>query len=239
MVVFAESPPIWPAIWSALAATCSCVAALVLMRIHLLNRRDSVRPEIVFDGWSFEAESSGAGIIRFTKVKNLGKGPALHMFALMKIPGATPLERGGPFHAFFIEPMSFLSAASEVPVDWHAYFRWVGSSIAGCDLVPLHLTLVVSDLHGRRHETTYELAASRGRGLGGNVTCLADGLYCIRRITTVTPSWRMRFGSHGARIASVVNQMRSEIDVTRIPLGIRAGLEKHEWWQQLTQGRKA
>lgn len=59
---------IWPTVWSAVAATFSAIAALVLMSVNLKNREDSVRPEVILDGWSFrEDPPPGWGIIRITK----------------------------------------------------------------------------------------------------------------------------------------------------------------------------
>jgi hypothetical protein len=82
----------WPSIWSAVAATTSAISAIILLMIHLKNRRDSVRPEIIPDGRSFEPYKANRWAeIRITGVRNIGKGPATFIAGEAKLPGVKPI----------------------------------------------------------------------------------------------------------------------------------------------------
>jgi hypothetical protein len=179
-----------------------------------MNRLDSVRPEIVLDGWSFENDANGWGIIHISRIRNEGRGPILHMRGQLTIPGAQPLEKGGPFAGFFHEPVPFLGVGKELEVDWTARFQWrKGSTIGGSDMqmAPLHLTLYVADLHGRMHQTTYEMVATIG-GLTAGVTNLVPGLDLCRRHTIITPWWRLRLRSHRGRLITYIDELCKRIE---------------------------
>lgn len=71
-----------PVIWSAIAASLAAVAALVMMLIQRQNLRESIRPELVLDGWSHITAGQGSSaydIIAFQTVRNVGQGAALHI----------------------------------------------------------------------------------------------------------------------------------------------------------------
>src|SRR5947209_2668461 len=134
MLILAESAPIWPAIWSAIAATCSGIAAIVLMRIHLLNREDSVRPEVLIEGcsfstgipegWDLDPRAEEHGRIGITRLRNEGRGPALHISATLKGIGVMPIGRSASLFGMFIEPITFLGVGKSIDIDWKGYFPW-------------------------------------------------------------------------------------------------------------------
>lgn len=209
----AQSLTIWPAICSAIAATFSAVAAIVLMVVHIRNRADSVRPEVILEDWSLEEEPQEWGVIQIKKIRNEGKGSALHMRGQLKAPGEKPIGSGGPFLALFLDPVPVLSPGKELDVKCHAKFQWNGSIDS---MLPLHLTLFIADLHGRLHEMTYELVATKGEGIVGGVTNLAPGLDLTRRHTTVTTGWRLRLRSKRRRIADAVSGLRKRIEQNKL-----------------------
>jgi hypothetical protein len=217
MPVFAESSPIWPAIWSAIAATSSAIAAITLMTIHIKNREDSVRPELILEDWGFTDDPHGLGSITIGKIRNEGRGPVLHMRGQLEIPGAKPIFEGGPFAGFFHDPVPFLGVGKDLQVNWSAKFKWQGSSISSQDIAftPLHLTLFVTDIHGRLHETIYEMVAFKSMIFAG-ATTLAPGLALSRRYTTITPWWKLRFRSRRQRIMDAVNRSKKSIQQLQI-----------------------
>jgi len=196
-------PTIWPAVWAAISATFSAMAAIVLMVVHLRNRADSVRPEIILEDWSYFRPAAtgepfgGLGVIRINKVRNEGKGPALHMRGQITIPGAKYIDAGGPFGVFSHDPVPIISPGARLDVDWCARFQWKGAVVD--NFLPLHLTLFVADLHGRRHETTYELIATKDNNVAG-VTPLVPGLYLTRRHSAVMSVLRLRLLVRGIRL---------------------------------------
>src|SRR5262245_11961617 len=71
------------AVWSAVAATFSALAALLTMLIHRRNLMESARPELVVTGWARNPPGQGhasAETVKFSKIRNVGRGSALHVF---------------------------------------------------------------------------------------------------------------------------------------------------------------
>ena len=71
-----------PAIWSAIAATFSAIAAILILKIQRQNLLESVRPELVIGGWvrhERRSENPDYEKISFETIKNVGRGPALHV----------------------------------------------------------------------------------------------------------------------------------------------------------------
>jgi hypothetical protein len=66
------------AIWSAVAASFAALAAFLSFLTQRRNLLESVRPEIVLDGWT--RISPG---LRFTSIRNVGRGSALHIVIVM------------------------------------------------------------------------------------------------------------------------------------------------------------
>lgn len=181
----------WPAIWSAVAATFSAIASIVLMRVHLANRIDSVRPDLIAEDWSMEEEDLGWATIRIGRISNLGKGPALHFWGGMKIAGAAPPHEGGPFVGFFFDHFPNLFPGVGTWSGCYAKFQWKGASSTPEPqlMVPLRLTLRTSDYDGRLHSITYELIAVKGNANFGGIAPLAKNLYLMRRTTTIESAW--------------------------------------------------
>ena len=141
----------WPAIWSAAAASCSAASALLMLRLHHINRRDSVRPELIVSGFelvkrtyigkrptlaaiTFLLENAGAGTAFDTRFAGEVRAPSkpekvnascrLHPLIL---PGKT--TEAGDYIEFFWPPDD--------------------SSFS------VYLRLYYYDLHGRCYQTTY------------------------------------------------------------------------------------
>src|SRR5687767_151938 len=69
--------------WSAVAASFSALSATVMVMIQRRNLLESVRPEIVLVGWgrkNWKMEKVDCEIVSFSHVKNVGRGPALHVY---------------------------------------------------------------------------------------------------------------------------------------------------------------
>ncbi len=74
---------VWPAIWSAIAATFSAITAFFTLRLHLINQRDSVRPELIVEEFKLHKRiytpdsKPTLGAVTFP-LKNVGRGPAFN-----------------------------------------------------------------------------------------------------------------------------------------------------------------
>src|SRR5438105_661669 len=70
----------WPAVWSAAAASCSAASAFLMLRLHHINRRDSVRPELIINEFdlvtrTYTDKRPTFGAISFL-LQNAGAGTA-------------------------------------------------------------------------------------------------------------------------------------------------------------------
>jgi hypothetical protein len=218
MFLFADQS-IWPAVWSAVAATCSAVTAGFVLWIHFRNREDSVRPEIIVDGWSFTTDENDWGIIRISKMQNEGKGHAFHVLGQVKVMGAKPIEQGGPMVALFHDAISILPAGKDLAINWEIKFQWRGCNPSGGNfpMAPVHLTIVIHDVHGRRYLVIYELLATKPKEnhLIGGMPSLADDLYLTRRYAVIVPWWKLLWQRHKPTVDAKVVQLWER--VTRTP----------------------
>lgn len=210
---------IFPAICSAIAAICSAAAALTLMVIHLRNREDSVKPEIVLDGWSFQEREGmpGWGSIRIAKIHNEGKGPALHISGQLNPAGEkkAPPEFPPLFHA---DTIAILPSGKETAVNWEALFHWESIAIDPPELSTalLALTVFMYDIHGRLHELIYEMLATKDRRPVAGVMTLAPRLFLSRRYPEITSGWQLRVRGHKGKIANAVARLRKRIEESRL-----------------------
>jgi hypothetical protein len=238
-MLLAEAAPIWPAIWSAIAATFTVATAVILLSVHLLNRADSVRPEVVLEDWEFSETPPGWGRILIKKIRNEGRGPTLHMRGQLKIPGAKPMEQGGPFAGFIHEPVYCLPPAQPLTVDWQCLFQWQGASLTQPELlVPLHLTIFIHDIHGRLHELVYELAAMKPPGVFAGVATLANGVYLSHRFTKIVPGWRLRWRGRKAKFEDQLKGLYQKISAAECPPSLKKKLQEVGLWDYFTREKK-
>ncbi len=203
----AQAVSSWPAIWSAVAASFSALAALSMVWIHLQNRADAVRPELVLDGWSLTNEIPDKGIIQIGKISNQGRGSALFILGEARFAEAESIGPGKLFVGLFCNAIQQLPTGKEVAIDWHIKFDWPGSvQPRQNQYVYLNLMISTWDVHARRHEATYELVASRGMPVMGPVTNLSANLQLIRRYVRVRSRRRWKFTHRKNHMIAVVRR---------------------------------
>jgi hypothetical protein len=147
---------ITPQLWSAVAATCSALAAWSAWRIAHLNLLESVRPEIVLTGWERvrcgEGETSHEQLV-FGAIKNIGRGPVLHLYANARL---IVDEKPRAFMSTLRLPI--IASSESVPVSWPitVFFKNV-PALDGRKYLSFNIVLRCFDLRGLRHQTTYTL----------------------------------------------------------------------------------
>jgi hypothetical protein len=190
MPVFATDT-IWPAIWSAVAATFSGLTALCVLLVHLWNRADSVRPEVLLEEWDFSLKDSkwaNWSTIRVRRIRNVGNGAALHVRTQLVVPGKA--ELGPPIAMAMSDPLAFFPPGETMSVEWLFHFDFDQAAITfGGQTVYLHLEVWMADSHGRQLVLTYDLVATKHTGVGGALT-LVPGLDQTRRWVRTTPTLR-------------------------------------------------
>lgn len=115
------------------------------------------------------------------------------------------------------EPIAILPAGKEMQVVWQAWFHWERASVENVALpmALLILTLFIHDVHGRLHELTYEILATRDVPPLAGATNLAPGLQLGRRYTKITAAWCLRLRARGNKYAEAAASLRKRIEASR------------------------
>jgi len=147
------------AIWSAIAATFAAIAAITIMRIQHRNMLDSARPELILTEWDRKIRQQGDRkyeIITFNKIKNVGKGSALHLYI-----NASKIIDNRPVALLSTERLSILPANDEYEVNGEITLFWdnVPTNDSGHKYLPIDITIYSWCSRGYRHETIYTLMA--------------------------------------------------------------------------------
>jgi hypothetical protein len=164
----------------------SALSSFLIMRIQRSNLLESVRPELVLIGWyRAPAREPFPETIAFRKVKNVGRGVALHIRLhahehVGDLPTATLNSMAIPL----------IAAGDDVTVEGiiHVWFKNVpriGETRA------LGITVLVScvDSRGNYYDTEHNLIVVEGATFLTDQ--IADGV-TLSRTTTMTPAWRIR-----------------------------------------------
>jgi hypothetical protein len=150
--------------------------------------------------WSRASRGDGSHareVLSFQKIKNVGKGVALHVYLQC-------------FHTVQDEPTAVLStvrlpiiaANEEVQVDGEITLLWknVDEHSAGSKFLGINLKILCWDSHGMRYETNYDLMAVE---LSANATVsdqIAPGVGLGTRHTIVRSGRRLRLRGRLQRI---------------------------------------
>lgn len=160
--------------WAAIAALFSAIAAWLSWNQQRKNALESIRPNIVPGGWSFsKGEDTGKFTIR--RISNFGSGPALNIRSLIQVKG----KKVGEGAALPHDPIPFLPAGSDTPVNWKGYIYWeYGLKFGDSEvLMPLDLKIFFLDIHANSYEVNYYLTAFKEPGIAGGIHELSPGLY--------------------------------------------------------------
>lgn len=235
LVALAESSA--PAFWSAIAATCSAIAAITMVIIQRRNLLESVRPELILGGWTRREEGDGETwheVIGFDSIRNVGRGAALEVTIFSEL--STPVTSVGP-------PiyLPILPAGDTLRVEGHVLLWWQNvADVIDEQTKMLVIPVAVSswDTRDMRHETVYRLLvlggrpasvhafAQPGEGGGGKTAILnfiAPGIILGQRRTTSTPGPQIRF------------QERMRASLTRLRIQIAAAIA---WAKKILRTRR-
>jgi hypothetical protein len=180
----------WPetnaAFWSAVAAWCAAVSSLLIMRIQRRSLLESVRPELILGGWARQAHPSGNESIKFSTVRNIGRGPALRVHA-----GLFKEADNFPVAALADVRIAILGTGETENVDGEILVWWSNVQRRHGDPKVLSLTVPITclDSRGVRHETRYDLVVLETPQDAGASNAIAPGIWLMNRSNTATPAW--------------------------------------------------
>jgi hypothetical protein len=155
-----EWPNMSPALWSAVAATCSALTAFFVMRIQRRNFLESVRPQIVLEGWN-RTNHGEPDKLSFNAVRNVGKGVALHIYmnAGATTKGTIDKPSGALRAAMGTTRYPVLASTDRAALECTISLFWENAekTNGGSQVIPVTIQIFCWDTADRRHETRYEL----------------------------------------------------------------------------------
>jgi hypothetical protein len=209
-----EISPVW---LSAAASLCSAATALFMVLLNRRNSHDAVRPDLVFGGWGLrneEVENELKAQLSIATVKNLGKGPARHLWMELVVDNPFKDRRlRSQFKRLWrkrarVRRMKFrrithlhpgeerdISAMADIA--WKDGFQGTNESggPTGWRFIGLKVYVYYWDNLGFRYDLYYELLVTNGLLLGGSEE-LAPGVGLVDRrvVQKRTCGWRGRIG---------------------------------------------
>jgi hypothetical protein len=206
---------LWPAIWSAIAASFAALSSIVLVVIHRRNLLESARPELALLDWTRTGVRAGdTEQLCFRRIKNVGRGSALHLH----IDASSNVEKEGkayPVAFSSTRRIPILGPNEEFEVNqsidlWWANARWAAPG-PGHRFIMLPIRIIAWDARNQRHETTYELFIQEMNSPLLRSNTDAPGIDIGRRFTRSRPVWllkveRFRFRSFVGAVKKVLKR---------------------------------
>ncbi len=186
------------AIASAVAALFAAAATFLLYRIERQRQLEDARPEIVIGGWLRQREGESAmnfESIRFTRINNVGRGPALHLHIVFNVIGSedssTKATIGG-IREHILAPGETAECDERIGVFWNK----VEPDGEGRRMVRIVVQVGCWDSLGFLHETRYDVDVfERGAFPLAETSGVQPGVSIRSRVSKKTgtlAAWRRR-----------------------------------------------
>lgn len=200
------------AIWSAIAATFSAIAATTIMLIQHWNMLDSARPDLILTGWDRKIRQQGDrryDTITLNKIRNVGKGSALHLTI-----NSTKFIDGRLVAALSTETLSILPANEEYEINGEITLFWdhVSTYDKGHKYIQIDIEIHSWCSKGYRHETIYDLLAvdpiKNISLVGGDE--ISPGVMLATRKTASKPMWRLKLNRKLSHLPIIEKYIRKD-----------------------------
>jgi len=204
--ILGQPPSSAASIWSAVAATCSAVAAITIVRIQRNNMLDSAQPELILTEWS--RKNSGHGdqkfeLLTFKKIRNVGKGSALHLYLnSSKVIDNKPLAISSTERLSILPPNGEYEINGEIALFWNnAAFSVEG----GPKYIPIDVKIYSWCSKNYRYETLYKLMAFEpsDKKIVDDSNEIAPGIILTARTTVRNPVWKLKMFRQLSRLPIV------------------------------------
>ena len=193
LVGFKTMPNNTAATWSAVAGWFAALIASLAWWIQRRNQLESVRPELVLDGWTRRAQGQGDAaheVIAFQTIRNVGRGAALHLFL-----NAAEMAGNRPTAIMSMERLPILAPGETHDINGEITVWWknVGSVDGKIKHLAISVKIFCLDSRRMRHETRYRLLAVELSPMSiGVVNEIAPGVMLTNRTTVARPVWLLK-----------------------------------------------
>lgn len=198
------------AVWSAVAASFSALAAYLSWRAQIRTLHHSFRPEIVIAGWNRPAPTPDTpDELCFSTVMNAGRDTARQI--VVNAIGET--DNNQPTYVGTTVNVGSLTAGEQVTIDGRIVLFWPNVKKLGPlgKLLQVKVIVWCWDALGVRHQTTISLLVTeRADGHVGNTVNLAPGVFLRAQITESIPVWQLKLSRAVGRIPLLGRLVRSD-----------------------------
>jgi len=179
---------------SVFVAVLAAVSAFLTMRAHQRNLFESIRPELMLDGWSVSLNGEHPVSLEFATIRNVGRGVAFRP----RVHSADP-KRSSFEYVVKSETYPVIGPGESMGVDAHVTFYW-GNVAPRENLMTLEFQVALTywDRDGRRYRTTYEFVATDPAsgvlksGIGPGVMFLARETATRSKVLVRLDEWAKR-----------------------------------------------
>lgn len=202
----------YAATWAAIAAVFSALAALIMVYYQRQNMLDSARPELILDGWKRETKTTGdyeRETITFNKIRNVGKGPAIHVY----INARSTLDSKMAATMSTID-FSILPASEEREINGEISLHWnsVPEHKSDSKFLPIEIEIYCWCSKSCRHKTIYALMATKVQNnvivVGGGE--IANDVMLRTRKITSEAVWKLKLKRKLSRLPVIGKCIRKD-----------------------------
>jgi len=189
------------AIWSAIAASFAALSSLLILRVQRRSLLASVRPELVLVGWSRSRRGEGErkhDVIAFREVKNVGRGPALHV-----VINCLQLVNNRPTAVLNTARLPILANNESVEISGEIVIAWKNVVSSPDKALGITIQIYAWDLADIRHETLYQLIATETPGSIDFGDEIAPGVALGSRTTNNKAVWLLKSRARFEWIAGI------------------------------------
>jgi hypothetical protein len=175
--------------WSAVAATFSALSSLLIMMIQRRNLLESARPELVLGGFDRVVHPNGSDLIVFREIKNVGRGPALHLH--FESFGTVDNR---PTFVMASARLPIVAANETIPLNAQIHLWWENvPEKDGSQQLFVPITITCWDSRDFRHKTRYQLfAVALSPNKAHVMDSIAPGVMLAMRTTTTRAGWMLQ-----------------------------------------------
>lgn len=178
--------------WSAIAAIFAAISSWMIFIVQRRNLLEQVRPELILTDWEREyirEEDDQREFLHFRMIRNVGRGPALHMNLNLEAIGNPPRAALGTIMQPIIPPADSVDVGGKITLWWQN----VDPVKEG---MPKHFMLQLKifcwDSHGVRYETNYNMMVFEGSAMLGQSNVIADNVVLGNRTTSTRSGMRLK-----------------------------------------------
>jgi len=203
-------PIIFPSIWAAIAATFAAISSFLIMLAQRRNLLESAKPELVLYEWERENRGKGESfheVIKFKKIKNVGRGIALHCYFMgYKEKDKKPISTVSALAQAVIASNELIEINGEIIIWWKnaENNRALGKYI----IAPV--SILSWDSIGYRHLTKYTLFIYENKAMNMNPKQIAPGIEMLSRTTKSQAVWFLKIKKRVRKIPLLGKMIRRE-----------------------------